>query len=497
MRKAAALALTLSLATLGTAYAEDVVTIASNLNPPTLDPSKMMNGFVFAVTNHVFDTLMTRNPDGSLKGRLATSWKQVTPTTWRFELRKNVKFHDGTPFNAQTVKFSIDRLNSKEYASGAVTLVNMIKTVKVVDNDTVDIITDYPFAALAANLTHPATAMMSATALKDPGYARNPIGTGPFKFSKWNVGSSVELVANPDYWGGKPAIDKVVFRIIPDVATQVVELRTGKIDLLPFVPPESVKDIEATNTLSMYKKPGFTVAYVGYNTQNGITKNPKVRQAISMAIDRDMIVNELRQKLAEKTNIVIADQVFGAGKNIQLPAYNLAAAKKLLAEAGVKPGTKIRLATWEGAEYRQLAEATQFALQQLGLDASVQVLPDFAAFTNAMQKPDHAEVFVTAWATVTMDADVTLYSLFRQGEGENWTFYKNAAVSKLLLDARRTNSTEKRLSMYQNVQQQLAKDLPVFPLYAPFSVYAKNKRLQGEGWYYAWIYLDLSKATVK
>ena len=499
--KKLAFALTLALLPFSAASAQSgTVTIATSADAPTLDPNMTFSGFAFGITNHIYDSLLTRDDDGSIKPRLATSWKRISPTTWRFELRKNVKFHDGTPFNAQAVKFSVERLIDPASKAAGAYVLNMITSIKVIDNDTIEFTTKDPFAPLLAHLTHPVTAIVSPTAVKARGkdYGRNPVGTGPFKFTRWNAGNQIELEDNANYWGGKVNLQKVVFRIIPDVSTQVVELKTGRVDLITTVPPENYKELDDNKNLTVFKKLGWGTTYLGFNVQSGITKNVKIRQAISQAVDRDMIVNVLRQGLAVKATAPIPSTVYGAGKNLPAVTYNLNEAKKLLAQAGVKPGTKVTLATYDGAETRQLAEAIQFSLQQLGLNASVQIT-DYGTFNTNMQKPNHAELFIGGWGTVTLDADYALYALFSSKEipANNWSFYKNVKVDKLLLDARRSNDQAKRLTFYQEAQQQIMRDSPWLTLYYPLTAYAKSNRLQGEDWRYSWINLDLSKASVK
>lgn len=487
-------------ASLSSAFAQGgTVTIATASDAPTLDPNLTFSGNAFGVTNQIYDSLLYRDDDG-IKPRLATSWKRLTPTTWRFELRKNVKFHDGTPFNAAAVKFSFERLIDPASKAPGAYVLNVIKTIKVIDNDTIEITTSEPFAPLLAHLTHPVTAIVSPTSARKFGkdFGRNPVGTGPFEFDRWNTGNQIQLSANPTYWGGKVNIDKLVFRVIPDAATQIVELRTGRVDLITSVPPESYNDLDSNPKLAVYKKLGWGSTFLGFNTRSGITKNVKVRQAIAQAIDRDSIVKILRQGLAMKATAPVPPTVYGAGKNIDPYPYNLDGARTLLRQAGVKAGTKISLVTYESAENRQLAQAIQYSLSQLGLNASVQIL-DYSAYTAAIQKPDHAELFISGWGTVTLDADYALYALFNSREipANNNSQYRNVKVDKLLLDARRSNSQADRLKLYQSAQEQIHQDLPLLALYYPLSTYAKSTRLQGEVWRYSWINLDLSGATVK
>lgn len=487
-------------AALGTAGAQgDTLTIATASDAPTLDPNLTFSGNAFGITNQIYDSLLYRDDDG-IKPRLATAWKRLSPTTWRFELRRGVKFHDGTPFNAQAVKYSIERLIDPASKAPGAYVLSVVKSVKVIDDDTVEITTSDPFAPLLAHLTHPVTAIVSPTAARKFGkdFGRNPVGTGPFAFSGWNTGSSIQLAANKAYWGGKVNIDRVVFRVIPDVGTQLVELRTGRVDLVTSVPPEALGDLEKNASLSVFKKLGWGSTFLGFNTASGVTKNAKVRQAIAQAIDRDSIVKVLRQGLAVKASAPIPPTVYGAAKNLDAVDYNLDNARKLLREAGVKPGTKITLATYESAENRQLAEAIQFSLQQLGLNVAVQIT-DYGAYSSAIQKNNHAELFITGWGTVTLDADYALYALFHSKEipVNNNALYRNVKVDKLLLDARRSGDQADRQRLYQAAQEQINKDLPLLALYYPLTSYAKSNRLQGEAWRYSWINLDLSNATLK
>lgn len=481
------------------ALAKGTLTVAVGGDAPTLDPNLTFSGLAFVVTNQVYDTLIRREDDG-LKPRLATSWTRVNQNTWRFELRKGVKFQDGTPFNAQAVKYSIERLiNPANKAQGAFVL-SAITTIKVIDDDTIELITSKPFAPLLAHLSHPVTAIVSPTAAQKFGkdFGRNPVGTGAFKFVSWRTGDQVTLEANPDYWGGALDIDRIVFRTIPEVGTQVVELKSGRVDLIYSYPPERQKDFDADPKIDTFKREGWGTVYLGFNTQNGITKDAKVRRALSLAIDRDTMVNVLRSGFARKATVFVPPAVTGHSKEIKSLDYNLAEAKKLLEEAGIKAGTRLTISTYTGAETRQIAEAVQFALQQVGLNVAVQIT-DYGAFSAAIQKPDHSELFIGSWGTVTLDADYAMWALFHSREipANNWSFLNNKTVDALLLSARQSSNQEARLSYYKQVHQIIAEQLPVFPLYYPLYTYAKNNRLQGENFNFSAINFDFSKATLK
>lgn len=482
-----------------TVWAKGTLTVAVGGDAPTLDPNFTFSGLAFIATNQIYDTLLRREDEG-ITSRLATSWTRVNSTTWRFELRKGVKFHDGTPFNAQAVKFSVERLIDPASKAPGAYVLNVIKTIKVVDDNTIEFVTHKPFAPLLAHLTHPVGAIVSPAAVQKSGrdFGRNPVGTGAFKFVSWKTGDQLVLDANPDYWGGKLDIDQVVFRTIPEVGTQVVELKSGKVDLIYSYPPERQKDFDNDPKIDTYKRNGWGTVYLGFNTQNGITKNEKVRRALALAIDRDAMVNVLRGGFAVKATGFVPPAVSGYNKDLKSLGYNLDEAKKLLAEAGVASGSKLNLTTYTGAETKQIAEAVQFSLQQLGLNVSVQI-SDFGAFSTAIQKPDHSELFIGSWGTVTLDADYALWALFSSKEipANNWSFYKGSKVDALLLAGRQSANQPARLSYYKEAQDILLRELPVFPLYWPLYTYAKNNRLQGERFNFSAINFDFSKATLK
>lgn len=484
---------------LSSAWAKGTLTIAVGGDAPTLDPNLTFSGLAFIATNQIYDTLVRREDDG-LKPRLATRWSRVNATTWRFELRRGVKFHDGTPFNAQAVKFSVERLIDPASKAAGAFVLSAISTVRVVDEHTVEFVTAKPFAPLLAHLSHPVTAIVSPAAVQKFGrdFGRNPVGTGAFRFVSWKTGDQLVVQANPDYWGGPVDIDQIVFRTIPEVGTQVVEIKSGRVDLIYNYPPERQKDFDNDPKIDTYRRNGWGTVYLGFNTQNGITKDVRVRRALSLAIDRDNIVNVLRAGFAVKANGFLPPAVSGHSPELRSLNYNLAEAKKLLEEAGVAPGTRIALTTFTGAETRQIAEAVQFSMQQLGLNVSVQI-SDFGAFSTAIQKPDHSELFIGSWGTVTLDADYALWALFNSREipANNWSFYKNSRVDALLLAGRQSANQPARLSYYREAQAILLRDLPVFPLYWPLYTYAKNNRLQGERFNFSAINFDFSKATLK
>lgn len=470
--------------------------IAVSGEATTLDPHKSFSGNVFVVTNQIYESLIARSPDGSLQPRLATEWKAVNETTWELKLRQGAKFQDGEPFNAEAVKFSLERLKDPATKGPGAYIVTMIKEIKVIDEQTVQLITDKPFAPLPAHLAHPVAAMVSPKAAAGD-LGKSPVGTGPFKYVDWKAGDSVTLAANPEYWGGKPKLESVTFRIIPQTGTQLVELQAGTVDLINGVQPEKFTELSTSKTLTATKFLGWGSLVLGFNTQEGPLAKPEVRQAIARALDREAMVTALRQGMAEKSTGLIPPTVAGADKNLKPIPYDVAAAKELLTKAGVTLPLKLKLNTYEGAETKQIAGAIQAQLKEIGIDLEI-VVSDFGAYSTEIAKPDHG-LYLTSWGTVTMDADYAYYAFLHSGqhEADNKSFYANSAVDKLLEEARSTADQKARDAAYAQVESIIQNDLPYLTVYYPLTSYAKNQRLQGEQYPFALINLDLRKAEIK
>jgi peptide/nickel transport system substrate-binding protein len=475
---------------------EQEVTMALSGAPGTLDPHKSFNGFVFTVTNQIYETLLYRSADGSLEPRLATSWEMVDDTTYELRLRENVTFHDGTPFDAQAVKYSLERLLDPETQAIGSFIITMVEGIEVVDDMTVRITTDAPFAPLPAHLSHPVTAIVSPAVSGDD-LAQNPVGTGPFAFDDWIAGNQIDLVAFDEYWGGEPTIERVVFRVIPEVGTQVVELQAGTIDLMSNVPPERFEQLSANPDLTAERFLGWGSVYLGYNVEHPILGNPDVRRAIALALDRNAMIETLRDGMAQPADTMLPETVFGSEADVEAIPYDPDRARSLLSAAVDETPVALSLNTFETAETRQIATAIQSQLSEIGIELEVEVT-DFGAFSRATSGTDHG-LWLTTWGTVTLDADYTLYALLHssQHDGDNRSRYADDQVDEWLQAARRTADAERRRQLYEQVHEKVHQDLPYLTLYYPLSSYAKNLRLEGEVYGFSPIVLDLRTASIR
>jgi len=473
--------------------AGQTLTTAIGANPPTLDPQLTFNGFSFHVTNQVYETLVRVTPEGDVVPGLATAWSYPEPTTLRLTLREGVAFHDGSPFDADAVAASLERILDPATAAPGRFVLSAIQEVRAVDATTVEIVTDPPFAPLLSHLAHPVAAIVPASLADTLG--REPVGTGPFTFVRWVDGSEVVLAANADYWAGAPAIAEVVVRIIPEVSTQIVELRSGGVDMIFNVPPDNFLTLQADPAITTGAIDGWSSTHLILNVANPKLADLRVRQALAHAIDKALIAEEMLRGLAKPGVAPIPPTVRYAVSLEEPYPYDAAAARALLAEAGVAD-LQLRLDLYQNPDLEAVAQVLQFAFDEIGVELEIRV-QDFSAYTQAVQSDD-MELAMTGWGTVTLDADYTLYAFFHSGEipGNNRSRWADPEIDALLQRGRDVPEDGVRAEVYAQVQAAAVAAVPMVTLYYPRFTYAKRPTVQGESIAFSWILLDLRGATL-
>jgi len=464
----------------------------------SLDPHRTNDGPSFLVINQIYETLLVRTARG-LEPRLAVAWRPVGDRTWEFKLRRGVRFHDGTPFGAEAVKFTLERFINPQSRARAFFVLSMVESVRVISDDTVQVTTLFPFAALLNHLTHPATSIVGPAAVGRFGadFGRNPVGTGPFRFESWIARDRITLVRNEDYWGGAPQIARVVMRPIPEASTQIVELESGGVDVVFNMPADAVPRLERNPRVTVYKEPSFSANYVGFHLERPPYNDVRVRRAVGHAVRVAGLISFFLKDLALPANGPLAPVVFGAHPDLPGYRYDLDRARALLAEAGVRPGLRSRLLIFESAEWRRIAQAIQASLQPIGIQVEVDVV-EFGTWLSRLDRGDF-DLYGMRWGTVTLDADYTLYSLFHSSQipNPNYSRYRNAEVDRLLDEGRATANQDQRLRIYRRAQELIVRDAPMIFLYYPLSTYAVRSELRGTAAPFSWINLDLRKATLR
>lgn len=457
------------------AAAPKILVYAKGSDPRGLDPAYVDDGESAKIIVNIYDNLVKYKPGSTdVEPALATSWKQSADgLTWTFYLRKGVKFHDGTPFNAQAVKFSVDRqlppqaTDDMPYASFTFDP-NVIKEVKVVNDYTVQFLLKKPYAPFLANLAMSLAApIVSPTAVKKWGkdFTQHPVGTGPFIFEKWEKDQQIVLRKNPNYWGEKAKVDKVVFKVTKENSVRASELMTGAIDIMDGVDTNDVKTLEARK-MKVIKNPGMNINYMSFFCNKKPFNDVRVRRAIAMAIDRAQLVKYLYQGYAKLANGPLPSFIPGYDPNLKFVDYNPAEAKKLLAEAGY-PNLEFTMLTYSNprpynpATGVKLAEAIQADLLKIGVKTNIKVYP-WTEYKQVVFKAEEGDACFYGWIGDNGDADNFLSLLDgRQIESSlNNAKYNNPVVNDLLDKGTRTLNPKERIKIYQQLQKVLAQDVP-------------------------------------
>lgn len=460
--------------TLVYAMASDVVGLS-----PTLTNDRVSS----SVINQIYETLFRRNPDtNQIEPLLAVSYETPDPNTWIIRLRQGVKFHDGTPFNAEAVKFTFDRLRDPAVGAPRASLLQPVESIEVRDEYTVVIKTRYPYGAFLAALTHVNSAIESPSAVRRYGnLMNNPVGTGPFRLRERVPGDRIVLEANPDYWGGPPRLKQIVFRVVPEAATRVNLLVTGEVDFLDNVPPELVPVLEANPDIVVQRSRGSAVQYLGFNHQKSPWNNLLVRKAVQMAIDVDQIVALLEGQGYASAG-VIGPMVFGYQPSIEerAPRYDPAGARRLLAQAGYPQGFSTEL--WYSANdpvAERVATVIQSMLGQIGIRVQLRAM-EWGAYLNATRDPKH-DLYLLGWTNVTQDGSELVYpNLHGDNMGaSNRSFYNNPEVNRLIEESRRVTDQRARLDILHRINQMLIDDVAWVTLYHQNNLLAYRRGVTG------------------
>jgi peptide/nickel transport system substrate-binding protein len=449
-----------------------------------LDPDQAGGTIDYMVLMHIFDHLIARNPETmKLVGGLAESWKSTDDLTWDFRIRKGVKFHNGEPVNASTVKFSIDRVLDPAQKSYLRDRFKGITQVQVLDEYGIRLKTDKPNPVLLERLTN--LPIMPPAYTKDKGdayVAKNPVGSGPYRFVEWVRGQRLVLEAAPGYWGPAPAVKTLVFRPITDVSTAIAEMLAGSVDFIRLVPPDQIPVVEASGKAYITTAPIIRVIYISFDVvgRAGPTpvQNIKVREAISHAVDVDGIITHVLDGRGLKLGTIVNPMKFGYDPSIKPVPYDPGRAKQLLAEAGQANGLTLNFMTYSGSiiASRQVGDAVAGYLAKVGIQTNRQHIEDIGLSTNLERTGKLKDIYLGSWGSWSVfDADMILYPRFHSSEA--FAYVRDPKLDQWLDIGRNTVNAGKRMEVYAEVQRYIADNYLIFPMYAQTSVMAVSNRI--------------------
>jgi len=456
----------------------NVLIVGQIAEPQSLDPQVSTAVNDFRILVNIYDGLV-RYADGTLEVEpaLATDWTiSDDGLTYTFNLREGVNFHDGTPFNAEAVKFNFDRMLDEDhpyYDTGPFPLsfnFSAVDSVNVIDEHTVEFVLTEPFAPFLSNLAYPTGLIVSPQGVMDnvDDYGRNPSGTGPYRFVEWQSNTRVVVEANPDYWDGAPALEAVVFRPITDANTRVAEMLSGGIDVMVEVPPDNVSQFEEDSAFEVYEQAGPHVWYVMLNARYGPFADKLVRQAANYAVNKEALVNEVLQGTATVSDSPIAPAFNWAyNENLEPYPYDPDMAGQLLSQAGVDSPEVTFYVTEGGSGMLDpvtMGTAIQADLEAVGFDVTIETY-EWNTFLGIVNPGLGEDVDMAEMAWMTNDPDVLPFLTLRTGAwpeegGFNSSYYSNEEVDELLEAARVETDIEARGDLYKQMQEIVYEDAP-------------------------------------
>ena len=453
------------------------ISIALHQDPPKLDPN-LSTAFVERhVFQSIFDKLVDIDENGKIVPMLAEKWT-ISPDglKYTFILHKDVKFHDGTAFNAEAVKFNMERY--KEKNSSRRNELKEVKEIKVIDEYTVEFDLDKPFAPLLSILSDRAGMMCSPTAVKKYGddFLNHPVGSGPYVFQAKTKGDSITLEKNKDYWvKGSPKADKIVYKIMPDANVALVNLKSGQVDFTNRFPSNETSNYknDAKIMVSSEANPGFKG--IALNTSNEKFSDVRVRQAIEKAIDREAIVKVALSGVGTPGRTALPSNNFAFDVDLdKATAPDLAKAKELMQAAGKADGFSFTILTDTDPVSQQVTQLIQKMLKEINIDMVIEK-QDFGTLLDRATKGNF-EAATVGWSG-RVDPDQNLYDWVYTNSRMNYMRYNNPKIDELLDAGRASTDDNQRKTYYKEIMSTLLEDSPYIYLYHERDVFGISQKI--------------------
>lgn len=463
-----------------TSTSKDSVSIVLTADPTGFDPQTTLDASAMMVMYNVFDTLVDSDSGCSsdIEPALAESWEiSDDGLVYTFYLQEGVKFHDGSDFTADDAKYTMERAMTEPATASYCT---MIESVDVVDDFTLDITLNIPFANFLQNIGGIFFGVVSEEAVTEAGddFGRQPIGTGAYTFDEWVSGDKVTLTANADYWGGEPEITNVTYKILPDTSTALIALENGEVDAFPNIAYIDTVTAEENEDISLYSSPSGSIKYIGFNVEVEPFDNELVRQAIKYATNKDDIFDGAADGDGIIANTHINETMDGYDADSPEPnQYDLEKAKELMIEAGYEEGFSVTcILSTSTSEYEKIAEILQAQLAEINIDMTIEPLEKGTYFEQCGNGNYEMYIGGLNWAA----SDDMLTYLFQSDGGFNWGYvYSNDEIDALLLEARQETDQAVRAELYQEVNAIVDEDCNKIPLYFPNQYFAADSDLLG------------------
>lgn len=472
-------------------------------SPDTLDPHRSGLAVTVRAIRTIYDNLVVQLPDGSIKPWLAKEWSvSEDGKSYTFKLREDVKFHDGTPFNAEAVKFNLDRvIDPATKAANSLALIRPYSSSEVIDEYTIKVNLEQPSQAFLGNLSQALLGIVSPTAAKKYGdqLGKNPVGTGPYTFVKWDENADIVVAKNKDYnWApatveneGAPHIDTITFKIVPEEATRIGSVQSKQVLAAETVPPQNIAALKNDSSQQLLQANTVGLPYtLFFNLRKAPWDDVKVRQAVQSAVDVESIVKTLYLGNYERAWSALSPGILGYDASLEgsiNPDINKA--NQLLDEQGwvkgadgirEKDGKKLTLHYVDGSPNREkrndIAAIIQQQLKQVGIAVEVEITKDVA--TVVYQNWDY-DLYGNSQVNSDPNALYAFYHTTAEGERPTLSGLSDPKIDKLLEQGAVETDSDKRVDIYNQIQQYLIEQAVILPIYVfPYTV-AASKSVQG------------------
>lgn len=483
------------------AHAEQDITIAVGTPPTSLDPHFHAFAPNVALSEHIFEPLVKLDADSKPVSALAESWKLVDNLNWEIKLRHGVRFHDGSELSADDVLWSLERPSTIVGSPGSFTMfTRSIERATKIDAHTIRITTRTPYPLLVNDLSAIfIVSRRSAEGVKSEEFAtgKGLVGTGPFKFVRFLRNDRIQFERNPDYWGNKPAWDKATIRFISNNATRMAALLSGDVQAIEDVPTADVSKLRDNANFSLFSKVSHRLIYVFVDTRdktmyvtdaNGKVyehnplKDARVRNALSMAIDRQAIRSQIMEGMSSPTNNLVPESFLGYNPAIKTMKYDPAAAKALLAQAGYPSGFFIKFHTPNNryTNDEKIAQAIAQMWSKIGIQTVVEAQPAAVFFPQATGKRSYSAGLI-GFAAGTGESSSIQRAIAACDDKEkgmgmfNAGSYCNAKVDQPLIKAMSTVQHANRRTLLQEAGAALIDDAGVIPVHHQMTTWAARR----------------------
>lgn len=457
------------------------IILAQAGEPPSLDPHNCYDSLAMRIYMHMFEGLLKADEDGGLHPQLAESYEiSDDGLVYTFHLRKDVKFQNGDPFTAKDVKYSFDRACASSFCAEAAA---PIASTEIADDYTVNVTLKYPYEAQLPFFATTYLSIINENVVNEKGdaFSIDPglSGTGPYQFVKWDKGASVSMTANDSYYGDKPAIKDVTYKIITEASAGDIAVESGDVDVYLHPSTVDIPSLKENGKVAVYEKDSYYVEYLGFNMAKAPFDKKEVREAVALCFDKNSIVTVAADDIGGTVaGAFVGPLEFGYDESLKPYDKNLDKAKELMNQAGYANGFECTITTVDGPR-KKAAEALQASLKEIGINASIDILETGAFFDTAMK--GNVELFITGMTTLAADADPMIYTCFSTDTigVTNFSNYSNSELDKLIMDSRADRDEDTRKQKLQEIQKIIYADIPAVPLYFRKTINIANKDLKG------------------